>query len=232
MTGLLPHGLTDMSSLWYLSLQNGKLTGPIPQLPKSMKVFSVRDNQLTGVTPDLINYPELTQLEVSENRIEGLGKIHDCPELEAMNANNNKITEFPSLSNLPNLKDIDLHINHIASTLPASLSQITALVRLDVHRNKLTSPLPQVGKDLVNLEYADLSSNIFDGDCETDLFFHFLPEISKNATTGTHASLHTRALVHARTCVYAPLCVQKSRAEHFHMRRQTCSSAQTREVCK
>ena len=205
MTGPLPRGLKDLSSLWYFDLQVGKLTGTIPQLPKSLEVLNVRDNRLTGEMPDFINYPELVQLQVSQNRIEHLGKIHDCPKLQAINAYDNRIKEFPSLSNLPKLKTIDLYNNHIASTLPASLSQITALSRLDVHSNKLTSPLPQVGKDLVNLEYADLSSNLFNDDCEKILFFYFLPETITNATTGTHASLYTFAQAHARLCPHTPL---------------------------
>ena len=188
ISGPLPRGLSDMPNLYSFDMQGPgqKFTGTIPPLPQTLEVFNVLDNLLTGITPDLINMPKLQLLEVSGNRLTGLGNVHDCPELQVVRARDNEISGgFPSFSNLPKLLELNLPGNDMTGTLPPSLSELTALTRLDVARNKLTSPLPGIGAHLVHLEYVDISSNQFSDLCDADLFFKFLPETTRNATTGS-----------------------------------------------
>ncbi|KAG7563259.1 Protein kinase-like domain superfamily [Arabidopsis suecica] len=66
--------LTNMTSLVEVSLQGNKFSGPIPDLSGllSLRVFNVRENQLTGVVPQsLIRLNSLTTVNLTNNLLQG-----------------------------------------------------------------------------------------------------------------------------------------------------------------
>jgi hypothetical protein len=184
LSGKLPFGIPDMPKLWYFDLRNHDLTGTIPSLPPRIQSFDVRQNKLSGDAPDVVGYEDLQVFSIIDNQIEKLGKFHDNPKLLKIEAQINKLQDFPSLKNLPRLNELRLYKNKIVAKIPASLGELTALQILDVHQNLMTSPVPAVGGELVNLQYVDISFNKFTDNCEKRLFFIFLPETIKNKTTG------------------------------------------------
>uniref|UniRef100_A0A1J3H511 non-specific serine/threonine protein kinase n=1 Tax=Noccaea caerulescens TaxID=107243 RepID=A0A1J3H511_NOCCA len=66
--------LRNMTSLVEVSLQGNAFSGPIPDLSdlKSLRVFNVRDNQITGVVPQtLIGLNSLTTVNLTNNLLQG-----------------------------------------------------------------------------------------------------------------------------------------------------------------
>ncbi|CAE6062790.1 unnamed protein product [Arabidopsis arenosa] len=66
--------LRNMTSLVEVSLQGNKFSGPIPDLSGllSLRVFNVRENQLTGVVPQsLIRLNSLTTVNLTNNLLQG-----------------------------------------------------------------------------------------------------------------------------------------------------------------
>ncbi|KAJ4710134.1 putative Receptor protein kinase [Melia azedarach] len=66
--------IQNMTSLTQLWLYSNSFTGPLPDLSglSSLKDFSVRDNQLTGIVPSsLVNIPSLTVVNLTNNLFQG-----------------------------------------------------------------------------------------------------------------------------------------------------------------
>ncbi|KAF8086238.1 hypothetical protein N665_0631s0013 [Sinapis alba] len=108
----------------------------------SLKILSLRKNQLTGELPcDFINLKNLTHLYLQHNLLSG--------PLPAI------------LSELKNLKVLDLSNNEFNGSIPTSLSGLTRLRVLNLANNSFSGDIPDL--DLPNLKQIDLSNNKLTG---------------------------------------------------------------------
>ena len=67
------------------------------------------------------------------------------------------------LGRFQTLLDLDLSDNRIEGRLPATLAAATGLRKLNLARNNIVGPLLEGIGDLPNLEYLDVSWNLFSG---------------------------------------------------------------------
>lgn len=91
--------------------------------PKLRKIAAVRD------------LPQLTQLEIVENQLEGIDLIARLPLLEEMRLMQSRLKEMPELSELPSLKSLDLDGNSIEDL--KDLSACPNLSYLNLNRNPI-----------------------------------------------------------------------------------------------
>ncbi|KAF3568114.1 hypothetical protein DY000_02012451 [Brassica cretica] len=203
------------------------LNGLIPPFTitrlSSLKILSLRNNQLTGeLPPDLINLKNLTRLYLQHNRLSG-----PLPE---------------TLSELKNLKVLDLSNNGLNGSIPSSLSRLTRLRVLNLANNSFSGDIPDL--DLPNLRQIDLSNNKLIGAIPKSLQRFQTSAFSGNNITGketqnkTPFGLSQLAFllilsaacvlgVSGLSCIIMITCFGKSRISGKFRKRDSSSSSTT-----
>ncbi|KAH0936431.1 hypothetical protein HID58_013548, partial [Brassica napus] len=136
----IPETVKEATSLKNLSLVNCNLTanafsGPIPDLSglQSLRLFNLRENQLTGlVPPSFTGLKSLTVVNLTNNCFQGPTPLfkNSLTSLETINLSNNQLTgSIPTeLTSLPRLRTLDVSNNDIHGDVPkfrASVSVVT-----------------------------------------------------------------------------------------------------------
>lgn len=156
----LPQEIADMRQLETLDLENNKLTQIQDQLSllPFLKTLVMTGNDLTSSE---ITIPKLSVLQ--ELFLENT-KLHSIPQgidkldlLETLMLNGNKLIKFPEISNLRNMKYLNLADNQL-SQIPRSIEACVKLAFLDISNNQLKD-LPSELMELPNLQYLDISNN-------------------------------------------------------------------------
>jgi Leucine-rich repeat (LRR) protein len=102
----------------------------------NLKLIDLHINNLKGFS----NVPassKLHSINLGYNKIEMLENLRNCPNLNDLDLNNNKISNFPmDILNLQNLKTLNITNNSI-NDLPAELCFLKELVRLYIEGNPL-----------------------------------------------------------------------------------------------
>ncbi|KAM7495280.1 hypothetical protein LguiB_029889 [Lonicera macranthoides] len=146
----LPHGITNLSSLTSLFLDDCGLIGEFPTdifyLP-NLQFLSVNLNKnLTGYLPEFCqNNSLLKELSIAGTSFSG--KLPD------------------SIGTLNSLNQLHLHGNYFSGPLPTSLNNLTRLNVLELSTNNFTGQIPSL-ENLLELNYLSLSLNKFN---EVDL---------------------------------------------------------------
>ncbi|KAF8692393.1 hypothetical protein HU200_039724 [Digitaria exilis] len=179
LSGLFPPSLYNLSSLYAFHVDNNKLHGHLPadlgtSLP-SIELFSVGDNQFTGVVPSSIsNLSSIQIFYVNVNRFNGvfpskLGRLQNLIVFilddNKFEANNEHEWEFfTSLVNCSMLQIISIGWNMFAGNLPVSIANFsTNLQRLRFLYNNISGTIPSGIQDLVSLQELDLRYNLLTG---------------------------------------------------------------------
>ncbi|KAK1439730.1 hypothetical protein QVD17_05550 [Tagetes erecta] len=145
ITGFCPHSrFIPWIRLEVFDMTNNQLQGQLPIPPKTIVIYLVRNNNLSGEIPPLICDMKFLQvLDLSYNKM--TGTLPSC-----LNSLNN-----PSLLNL-NLKKNNFHGQMRFKCTHGSL-----LKYIDLSENQLTGQLPKFMANCVNLEYLSLAYNSF-----------------------------------------------------------------------
>ncbi len=132
-----------------------KPTGELTQadLESLTKLFAGSYNivDLTGLELAV----NLTELDLSANKISNLNILQDLTSLTKLNLFNNEINELSPLTNLNSLTELNLSQNNIIN--PGSLSGLTNLTNLKLSSNNISDLSPL--KDLKNLTTLTLGAN-------------------------------------------------------------------------
>ena len=85
----------------------------------------------------LANFPNLTKLNCSSNKLTSLTGLKKCIRLRRLNCSNNRLTSLMGIENCDQLLEIDCYHNKLTSLM--GIKNCTLLQRLDCSYNKLTS---------------------------------------------------------------------------------------------
>ncbi|KAJ3448768.1 hypothetical protein M0812_01251 [Anaeramoeba flamelloides] len=144
--------LNDLSNLkrFEINGNNLKTIGKGFQRLKKLKMFEADGNELVGIDQEVFQLPKLEKLSLSNNNLKELcdGQVEDLTEsLIELKLSNNKFTSIPVLvTNLKNLKCLNLEGNNISEIYSRHIDKLTQLEELNVSKNDLHF----MGDDLFN----------------------------------------------------------------------------------
>ncbi|XP_010257100.1 PREDICTED: receptor-like protein 12 [Nelumbo nucifera] len=177
-SGKLPDSIGNLRLLSNLQIVSSSLYGSIPSsLIKLAQLVSLdmSSNYLNGSIPSLGSLENLTQINLSNNRLAGpissiqwdrLGKLVN------LDLRNNSLSgRIPySLFALPSLRKLQLSHNQLVGRLDESSNGYLApLDTLDLSSNKLEGPVPKSIFGLQRLSILTLSSNNFNGTMQLEM---------------------------------------------------------------
>ena len=147
LSGAIPSGLGDLSSLTTLDLSGNQLTGAIPSGLgdlSNLTTLNLSTNQLSGPIPsELGGLSSLGTLNLSTNQLSG---------------------PIPSeLGGLSSLGTLDLSTNQLHGVIPSELGHLSSLITLNLSKNGLTGPIPSELRGLSSLSALNLSDNGLSG---------------------------------------------------------------------
>ncbi|KAG6642320.1 hypothetical protein CIPAW_09G134300 [Carya illinoinensis] len=192
LSGPIPSVLGSMTTLVYLSIENNLFSESVPpELGNLVICHILNANNLTGELPlALTNLTKLTELRISSNNF--IGKIpdffHSWKNLQKLDIQASGLygpitssisvlsnltelrisnllgdgSKFPPLSNMRGMTRLMLRSCNLSGSIPAYISQMPGLKILDLSFNRLEGNVPDF-KDLANLEYMFLTSNLLTG---------------------------------------------------------------------
>ncbi|XP_017985265.1 PREDICTED: receptor-like protein 12 [Theobroma cacao] len=166
LSGALLNSIGNLVSLEYLDLSftnlSGALPNPIHNL-RSLKYLSLSGAPLCPGSLNLIrNLVSLEELHL---------KACNISRIMLTSLGNYFSGQIPSsLTNLSQLKLLDISHNQLEGSIPNEVTTFPNLITLDLSFNFLNGTLPSSISQLVNLTLLDLSSNNLSGIVESDLF--------------------------------------------------------------
>uniref|UniRef100_A0A453ND79 Leucine-rich repeat-containing N-terminal plant-type domain-containing protein n=1 Tax=Aegilops tauschii subsp. strangulata TaxID=200361 RepID=A0A453ND79_AEGTS len=171
VSGIVPDELFNATLLEYLSFRNNHLNGVLDGVHitklRNLVTLDLGGNNFSGEIPDSIGQlKKLEEFHLDNNNLSGElpSALSNCTNLIAIDLKKNnfsgQLTKV-NLSNLPNLKTLDVYFNSFSGTVPESIYSCSNLTALRVSTNKLEGQLsPRMG-DLKSLTFLSLSTNSF-----------------------------------------------------------------------
>ena len=155
LSGSIPKALKKMNHLSMIDFTSNEITGEIPHwlsnsLP-SLKVLGLGQNQLQGTIPaSFVHLSLLKTLSLDGNSLSGdASPIQHLNQMEFLYISDNTLTgnlDEGLLSNMPNLKEVDLSNNEFsvsdAGVVPRFLFEHETLQVLDLSNNRINAMLP------------------------------------------------------------------------------------------
>jgi hypothetical protein len=174
-------GIEDLTRLSYINLNYNQLE-LIPNSVGNFRLtfFACKNNRLHNVPKSIWGNKHVVQLSLSNNYITTVPDfIHNAVQLRGLFLSNNSIIElptkhmsklwdlfidgnkmnkFPSISEIPALRQLRVHNNKNISNIPDSISILSRLEELDA-RNNMIAELPISLLKLKKLKYFYLHEN-------------------------------------------------------------------------
>lgn len=186
VSGRLPPDFNGLSSLKFLSLQNNRLSGPIPSFSNlnSLEDLNLDDNKFTSVSPNFLS--GLTSVKtININDIPTLSpwkfptEITESPVLVSFSCSRcNLHGEIPDLfGSISGLRILRLSYNNLTGTLPPSLEK-SGIQELALNNQLLglSCGIEVIGK-MEHLTAVRLHVNRFTGPIPDLSRCHFLSEV-------------------------------------------------------
>ncbi|GLJ55537.1 hypothetical protein SUGI_1192830 [Cryptomeria japonica] len=149
LEGTIPSEISNLLNLVFLDLSRNKLQGSIPAeiqfLNQSLEYLYLNDNMLSGTIPESIgNLNNLRTLNLSINGLDG------------------RIP--PEIAQCMLLEDLQLCCNNFSGTIPSEIANLRNLnAFLDLSSNALTGPIPPGMGGMQMIQVVDLSMNKLSG---------------------------------------------------------------------
>ncbi|TXG53833.1 hypothetical protein EZV62_019089 [Acer yangbiense] len=137
-----------MCSLKTLNLYYNNLTAQLPELfldlsgctRKTLKSLKLGGNNLSGSIPDITQFPSLRELQIFDNRLDGIfpEKFGQLSPLSTLNLDGNQLWgSLPDFSVFPLLRRLDISDNQLNGSISEGIGQLSKLEFLDLFGNSL-----------------------------------------------------------------------------------------------
>lgn len=172
-SGSLPWSLGNLKNLNRLVLDSNRLSGAIPDSIANLTdlvALDLHHNYLTGHIPAKIGELQvLEQLDLSQNLLSGkvpvsLTNINTVQEIDLSGNSLEGEISFPSsYGQMPLLRFLALHDNHLTGRIPPAFGYLASLQRMYLENNQLHGPIPSSLGDLSDLRELYLGGNRLSG---------------------------------------------------------------------
>ncbi|KAL7596063.1 hypothetical protein Lser_V15G28580 [Lactuca serriola] len=189
--GKIPSEITSLTNLQSLVLDDNNFTGWIPSrigFLSRLSVLSMKNNSLNGLLPDSLGkLTDLRVLMLSHNNFSGESPdLSDLKNLRVLELGGNSLG--PKFPRVPyKITSIVLRENKFTNGLPEELHSFYQLQKLDIALNRFVGPFPTSILSLPSITYLDINGNRFTGLLSEDLAcnpgFQFV-DLSANLLTG------------------------------------------------
>ncbi|THF99549.1 hypothetical protein TEA_020288 [Camellia sinensis var. sinensis] len=177
LSGEIPMGLGNISTLTYLSLEANQFSGSVPpELGKlsNLKTLVLSSNRLSGnLPPSFAGLINLTDFRINDNNFSGAipDFIQNWKQLTRLEMHGSGL-EGPIPSNISLLNQLtELRISDINGTAQEfpTLSNNTGLVRLVLRNCNISGEIPKYIWKMMNLQMLDVSFNRLVGEIPNDI---------------------------------------------------------------
>ncbi|GMP72074.1 hypothetical protein CsSME_00030238 [Camellia sinensis var. sinensis] len=177
LSGEIPMGLGNISTLTYLSLEANQFSGSVPpELGKlsNLKTLVLSSNRLSGnLPPSFAGLINLTDFRINDNNFSGAipDFIQNWKQLTRLEMHGSGL-EGPIPSNISLLNQLtELRISDINGTAQEfpTLSNTTGLVRLVLRNCNISGEIPKYIWKMMNLQMLDVSFNRLVGEIPNDI---------------------------------------------------------------
>ncbi|CAG8447969.1 2186_t:CDS:2 [Scutellospora calospora] len=199
----LPSAICSLRHLQVLELRANLLT-QLPENIKELENLAkldVSNNRLTSLPNDIVRCSKLTHLIACNNQLESIpSKIGQLGRLLTLNLRENLINNLPTdLGRLVNLTDLDLSYNELI-VLPEDLGNLKKLTEIKLNNNPSLLAIPETLRKLsqikkIHLQHCNLSSIPFEiGDAYSQLEYVNLSFNLFDAVPNLHGMYGTTVL--------------------------------------
>ncbi|KAJ9556131.1 LOW QUALITY PROTEIN: hypothetical protein OSB04_010745 [Centaurea solstitialis] len=174
-SGVLPENIGNASAIMIFILSGNKFSGQIPMFIKNIHQLWFLDftgNKFSGEVPDFGENPLLAYINLSNNELSGESPTTFSTGTQMISLGGNKFSGDLSrnLTNLVNLKHLDLHDNNITGSFEDILARIPGgLQVLNLRNNSVEGFIPRTISNLTSLRILDLSGNNLTGSIPPEL---------------------------------------------------------------
>ncbi|XP_059315678.1 receptor-like protein EIX2 [Lycium ferocissimum] len=181
----IPDFIGSFPRLEYLNLEHANFSGEIPHTFGNLthlQILELSWNQISGPLPNLKTFSALRELHLNNNQFKGIlpQSVGQLSKLEILSVNSNflegSITES-HLSNLSNLKELDLSYNSFSFQLGPNWIPPFELDIISLSRCEMGHHFPQWLRTQKNYSYLDISFVGISG-VAPNWFWDLSPEIS------------------------------------------------------
>ncbi|KAK2979257.1 hypothetical protein RJ640_001647 [Escallonia rubra] len=175
ISGPIPSGLENMTSLTHLDLSYNSLNSSIPHWLyrfRGLNSLNLHVNNLRGaISDDIGNLTSIVSVDMSGNELEGRipRSIKKLCSLEAINLAYNRLGDTSDVlqmffgCGIDSLRDLDLEGCSISGPLPKSLGRLSSLKSLGLTDNQFNGTLPESIGQLSKLEVLSIDGNMLEG---------------------------------------------------------------------
>eukprot|EP00268_Persea_americana_P018781 TRINITY_DN19581_c1_g1_i8.p1 TRINITY_DN19581_c1_g1~~TRINITY_DN19581_c1_g1_i8.p1 ORF type:complete len:888 (+),score=152.96 TRINITY_DN19581_c1_g1_i8:1327-3990(+) len=178
LVGVLSPSLSELKSLWILSLFGNRFTGNIPMAFAeigTLRKLNLSTNAFSGQIPEFLgDLRNLRLLDLSKNSFAGKipsSLFENCFRTKYVSlSRNNLFGPIPSsFANCSRLVGFDFSFNNLTGSFPAESCIPPSMAYISVRSNSLAGNLPELVSTCQSLEFLDLASNAFTGSLPFDL---------------------------------------------------------------
>lgn len=172
LKGKIPQHLV-FPIVYYVDLSFNNLDGPLPKLlPTSLIMLFLHNNFFSGPLPENVDQLEwISYLDLSSNSIEGRlpASISKLKRLTVLTLKNNNMSgELPeNWMEMPSLRVFDITNNSFSGKVPLSMGFLSSLRLLSLGNNNFQGELPPSLGNLTMLVSLNLGGNKFNGSLPT-----------------------------------------------------------------
>ncbi|GJT37940.1 receptor-like protein EIX2, partial [Tanacetum coccineum] len=163
---IIPFRLSNLTGLMHINLQSNYFHGRIPDFLGTLNAFASIDlskNSFNTQMPDLFwNLSSLVRLDLSSNMFHEYYQWKPSKYYLLLSQNSFSGPLPPSLS-ISSLKELDISINRLNGSIPASFGLPSRLECLEFWYNQLSGSIPMSLGKLSNLKKVDISYNSLSG---------------------------------------------------------------------
>ncbi|CAL5210888.1 unnamed protein product [Lathyrus oleraceus] len=159
-SGILPNSLSNLTKLRYIDLSSNSFTGPMPSfyMAKNLTQLDLSHNRLSGEVPTSSHFEglhKLVNIDLRDNFFNGSipSSLFTLMLLQKIQLSSNQFSKFDEFLSVSSsvVNTLDLSSNNLSGSIPKYIFQLGSISYLDLSSNRFNGPLQL--DELLGLRY-------------------------------------------------------------------------------